>query len=69
MKEVILLIIAAIFAVIYNIILLMVYEASGKGELESTSEALTILNTLKDFAILSVILFNIFLEHLEGGIR
>ena len=61
MKEAILLIIAAIFAVIYNIILLMVYEASGKGELESTSEALTILNTLKDFAILSVILFNIFL--------
>ena len=61
MKEVILLIIAAIFAVIYNIILLMVYEASGKGELESTSEALTILNTLKDFAILSVILFNMFL--------
>ena len=61
MKEAILLIIAAIFAVIYNIILLMVYEASGKGELESTSEALTILNTLKDFAILSVILFNMFL--------
>ena len=61
MKEAILLIIAAIFAVIYNIILLMVYEASGKGELESTSGALTILNTLKDFAILSVILFNMFL--------
>ena len=61
MKEAILLIIAAIFAVIYNIILLMVYEASGKGELESTSELLTILNTLKDFAILSVILFNMFL--------
>ena len=61
MKEAILLIIAAIFAVIYNIILLMVYEASGKGELESTSEALTIFNTLKDFAILSVILFNMFL--------
>ena len=61
MKEAILLIIAAIFAVIYNIILLMVYEAGGKGELESTSEALTILNTLKDFAILSGILFNMFL--------
>ena len=61
MKEAILLIIAAIFVVIYNIILLMVYEASGKGELASTSEALTILNTLKDFAILSVILFNMFL--------
>ena len=61
MKEAILLIIAAIFAVTYNIILLMVYEASGKGELTSTSDALTILNTLKDFAILSVILFNVFL--------
>ena len=61
MKEAILLIIAAIFAVIYNIILLMVYEASGKGELVSTSEALTTLNTLKDFAILAVILFNMFL--------
>ena len=61
MKEAILLIIAAIFAVIYNIILLMVYEASGKGELTFTSEVLTTLNTLKDFAILSVILFNMFL--------
>ena len=60
MKEAILLIIAAIFAVIYNIILLMVYEAGGKGELESTSEALTILNTLKDFATLATILFSIF---------
>ena len=67
MKEAILLIIAAIFAVIDNIILLMVYEASGKGELATTSEALTILNTLKDFAILSVILFNMFLGWLEGG--
>ena len=61
MKEAILLIIASIFAVVYNVILLMVHLASANDELTYTSATLTILNTFKDAAILIVILFNIFL--------
>ena len=62
MKEVILLIIASIFAAIYNIILLIVHMESADGEFETTSAVLTILNTFKDAAILIAILFNIFLK-------
>ena len=61
MKEIILLIIAAIFAVIYNIILLMVHLASADGELEATSTILTILNIFKDTMMVATILFSIFL--------
>ena len=61
MEEMILLIIAAIFAVIYNVILLMVHLASADGELETTSSILTILNTFKDTMMVAAILFSIFL--------
>ena len=61
MKEVILLIIAAIFATIYNVILIVVHMASVDDELTTTSAVLTILNTLKDAMIVSTILFSIFL--------
>ena len=61
MKETILLITAGIFAVIYNIILLMVHLASADGELEVTSAILTILNTFKDTTMVTAILFSIFL--------
>ena len=61
MKEVILLIIASISAVIYNVILLTVHMESADGELETTSAVLTILNTLKDAMMFSAILFSIFL--------
>ena len=61
MKETILLIIAAIFATIYNVILMMVHMASADDELETTSGLLTVLNTLKDTMMFSVILFSIFL--------
>ena len=62
MKESILLAIAAIFAVVYNIILLMAHQATANDELTTTSAFLTVLNTFKDTAILTIILFNIFLR-------
>ena len=61
MKEIILLIIASIFAVIYNVILLIVHMESADGELETTCGVLTILNTLKDVVVVAAILFSIFL--------
>ena len=62
MEEVILLIIAGILAIIYNTIVLMVNLASADGEFETATVILTILNTLKDAMIVTVILYNIFLE-------
>ena len=61
MKGAILLIIASIFAIIYNTIVLMVNIASADGEFETATVILTILNTLKDAMIVTVILYNIFL--------
>ena len=61
MRETILLIIASIVAVVYNVILLFVHMVSVNDELETTSAVLTVLNTFKDAAILTIILFNIFL--------
>ena len=61
MKETILLIIASIFAIIYNTIVLMVNIASADGEFETATVILTVLNTLKDAMIVTVILYNIFL--------
>ena len=61
MKEVILLIIASISAIIYNTIVLMVNMASADGEFETATVILTILNTMKDTMIVTIILCNIFL--------
>ena len=61
MKETILLTIASIVAVVYNVILLLVHMVSVNDELQTASAVLTILNTFKDAAILTIILFNIFL--------
>ena len=61
MRETILLTIASIVAVVYNVILLFVHMVSVNDELETTSAVLTVLNTFKDAAILTIILFNIFL--------
>ena len=61
MKEIILLIIAGIFATIYNVILIVVHMASADDELTTTSAVLTILNTLKDTMMFSAILFSVFL--------
>lgn len=60
MKEVVLYIIATIFALIYNIILLIVHMASADNELKTTSAVLTILNTIKDAIVVVAILFSIF---------
>ena len=61
MKETILLTIASIVAVVYNVILLLVHMVSVNDELQTASAVLTVLNTFKDAAILTIILFNIFL--------
>ena len=61
MRETILLTIASIVAVVYNVILLLVHMVSANDELETASAVLTVLNTFKDAAILTIILFNIFL--------
>ena len=61
MKEAILLIIASIFAIIYNTIVLVVNTASADGEFETATAILTVLNTLKDTMIVTIILYNIFL--------
>ena len=61
MEKIILLIIASIFATIYNVILLIVHMESADGELETTCEVLTILNTFKDAIVVAAILFSIFL--------
>ena len=61
MKGTILLIIASIFATIYNTIVLMVNLASADGEFETVTAILTVLNTLKDTMIVTIILYNIFL--------
>ena len=61
LKGIILLIIAGMLAVIYNITLLMVHIASADDELVTTSVVLTILNTFKDTAIFAAILINILL--------
>ena len=61
MEETILLIIAAIFATIYNAILMAVHMISADDELETTSAVLTVLNTFKDTIMFSAILFSIFL--------
>ena len=61
MKETILLMIAGIFATIYNVILMVVHMASADDELGTTSAVLTVLNTFKDTMMFSAILFSIFL--------
>ena len=61
MKETILLIIASIFAIIYNTIVLMMNLASADGEFETVTAILTVLNILKDTMIVTIILYNIFL--------
>ena len=61
MREALLCIIATIFALIYNAILLMVHMASVESKFETTSGVLTVLNTVKDTIIVATILFSIFL--------
>lgn len=61
MKEGILALIACVFAVIYNVLLIVANMESASGKLVTTSVLLTIFNTVKDVFVLLAILSNIFL--------
>ena len=62
MKEIILLIIAGIFAVIYNIMVLGAYSLHEDVEFKTICLAFIIVNTIKDTILFSIILINIFLR-------
>ena len=60
MKEIILLTIASIFAVIYNIMVLGAYSLHENVEFKSTCLFFIILNTIKDAILFGMILNSIF---------
>ena len=62
MKEMILLIIAGIFSVIYNIMVLGAYSLHEDVEFKTICLAFIIVNTIKDTILFSIILINIFLR-------
>ena len=62
MKEVILLTIAGIFAVIYNIMVLGTYSLHENGEFKNICLFFIILNTIKDAILFGTILSNVFLR-------
>ena len=62
MKEVILLIIAGILAVIYNIMVLGAYSLHENGEFKSVCLLFITLNTIKDAILFGTVLSNIFLR-------
>ena len=62
MEEVILLIIAGIFSVIYNIMVLGAYSLHEDVEFKTICLAFIIVNTIKDTILFSIILINIFLR-------
>ena len=61
MKEVIIGVIAFIFAIAYNAVLFILNMESANGRFINTSTLLMTLNTLKDMTILTIVLYNIFL--------
>ena len=61
MKEVILLIIAGIFAAIYNIMVLGAYSLHEDVEFKSICLFFIIFNTVKDAILFGTVLSNIFL--------
>ena len=67
MKEVILLTIAGILAVIYNIMVLGAYALHEDVEFTSICLFFIILNTIKDAILFGMILNSIFLGWLRGG--
>ena len=62
MKEVILLIIAGIFAVIYNIMVLGAYSLHEDVEFKTICLFFIILNTIKDAILFGIVLSNVFLR-------
>ena len=61
MEEVILGVIAFIFAIAYNVVLLILNMESANGKFINASTLLMTVNTLKDMTILTIVLYNIFL--------
>ena len=61
MKEVILGVIAFIFATTYNVALFILNMESANGKFVNTSTLLMAVNTIKDMTILTIVLYNIFL--------
>ena len=62
MKEVILGVIAFIFATAYNAIIFILNTKCADGEFEYEAAFLMVVNTIKDATILGIILYNIFLR-------
>ena len=61
MKELILWMIAFIFALLYNLILFMLNIKCANDEFINTATSLMAVNTMKDTIILVIILYRIFL--------
>ena len=61
MKEILIGVIAFIFAAAYNVALFILNMESADGEFLNTSAFLMAVNTLKDMTILTIVLYNIFL--------
>ena len=67
MKELILGVIAFIFATVYNIIVFILNLECADGKFVDEALFLMTLNVMKDAVVLAAILYNIFLKWLEGG--
>ena len=61
MEELILGVIAFVFATIYNGVIFVLNMESANGKFINTSTFLMAVNTLKDMTILTIVLYNIFL--------
>ncbi len=61
MEKIIIGVTAFIFAIAYNIVLLILNMESANGKFINTSAFLMTVNTLKDMTILTIVLYNIFL--------
>ena len=62
MKEVIILTIAGIFSVIYNIMVIGAYSLHENGEFKNICLSFIIINTIKDAILFGTVLSNVFLR-------
>ena len=62
MEEILIGVIAFIFATAYNAALFILNIESASGKFINTSTLLMAVNTLKDITILTIVLYNIFLR-------
>ena len=61
MEEILIGVIAFIFAIAYNVALFILNMESASGKFINTSTLLMAVNTIKDMTILTIVLYNIFL--------